>query len=251
MVHKITIFLLFVLAMAAAGTISVHAEDDITVQVENRFEQKTKETRTFMESKRQGLMPTKIASGEVQLKRDEMKKKIEEMRDTMEKKREEARDRFEEQRKEFKEHISDIKDQRKKTIVENVDLRINEMNKKHTDTLSQVLSKVADILGRIEGKVATMEAEGTNTTDAKKAITDAKALIQTASVAITTQAGKEYIIDTSNASDEAKLRDDVKKTFMTFKSDITAVHEKVKAAREAVVHISKLYGQLHKEKVTP
>ncbi len=187
------------------------------------------------------VMEKKLATGEMQLKRDEMKIDTEEMRETMQQKREEAKEKFETQREEFKKNMGEMKDSRKKTIVENVDLRINELNVQHTERLEVVLSKVSDILGRLEIKISSSEAIATS--EATTAINEAKSMIATATEALTTQAGKEYVID---ASDEANVRVEARKTFSIFKSDITAVHEKVKAARESVVNVARLYGQVQK-----
>ncbi len=178
--------------------------------------------------------PTEVEAPEV------MKKRGDEFREAMNQKREESREKFQMQREEFKENVKTIRDENKRSMVESIDTRINELNVSHTERLENVLSKIMDILERIEEKVLARQEEGENNEDLKEAIEEAKTIISSATEAITAQAGKEYLIDTS---DEMNLREEVKKTFSTFKMDIIAVHEKVKAAREAVVKVARLYGR--------
>lgn len=238
MVIRIGAFFIIALASVYAGSIGAFAQEDITPVVETRMERNPQETRLLMERKRQ-------ATSEMKLNREEMKKKAEELRNTMEQKREEAQEKFQARREEFKKKIETIKDERKRTALEDIDLRINELNTQHTARLENVLSKVTDILGRIEEKVASQEAEGIDTAEVDTAIATAHTIIDGATTAITTQAGKQYIID---ITDETSIREEVLQTFTTFKADITAVHAKVKAAREAVVQVARLYGQLNKQK---
>lgn len=159
----------------------------------------------------------------------------------MHQQREEVKTRFQEQREEFKQKMETIKDERKRKTVENIDSNINELNAKHTENLQKILSRVTEILDRIDDKVASVEAEGKDTSTIKTSSTNARTLISTAAEAIKTQSGKEYII---NVTDETMLKDGVKKTFTAFRNDIKAVYEKVKAAREAVVQTARLYGQV-------
>lgn len=251
--NQFLVYLLLFFTIPLFLNISVSADHEVETEVENRMERKTKETREFMETKKQDILIQKAASSEIKLKREEMKQNAETLREDMKQKREESKSRFELQREEFKERINTIKDEQKKTLIENIDEKINEMNIQHTDRLAQVLSKVDDILSRLEEKITDLKQKSIDTAEAEKAVTEAKTVIQTASDAITVQAGKQYVIRISD-SDESNLRDEVKKTYTIFKADITAVHEKVKAARQAVVNVARLYGQLHKKEqlsVTP
>ncbi len=235
------------------GTPTIFAQDETTVQIENKMEQKTRETKMFMEERRAQMQQTHEsgqATTEMKLKRDEMKQKVEDLKETMERKRAEARENFQEQREEFKRELQTMKDERKKTVIENIDTHINELNVQHTQRLEEVLSKVSNILDRLEVKTASMEAEGKDIGEITKSIASARALIGNAAEAITTQSSKEYVID---LSDPTKIREEVKKTVSIFKSDITAVHEKVKAARLAVVTVARQYGQIQKmtQTITP
>ncbi len=255
MFKQVTYSAFILLCLIAIGFPTIYAQDETTttLQFENKMEQRTRETKTFMEQRRAQMQQTTMpgqATAEMKLKRDDMKQKVEELKETMEKKRLEARENFQGQRDEFKQELQTIKDERKKTVIENIDTHINELNVQHTQRLEEVLSKVSNILDRLEVKTASMEAEGKDTAEVKKSIASARALIGSSAEAITTQAGKEYVID---ISDPAKIREEVQKTVAIFKSDITSVHEKVKAARLAVVAVARQYGQLHKmtQTITP
>lgn len=221
----------------------IRAEEEINTTVENKGEQRTAERKVLMEQKRINMQmkPPVESTGEMRIHREEMKSKIENLREEMQQKREEAKTRFQEQREEFKQKKETIRDERKKETIENIDIKINELNTKHTENLQQNLTKVTEILDRIDQKVASLEAEGKDTSAITTSSTNARTLISVAAEAIKTQAGKEYII---NATDETLLKDEVKKTFAAFRNDIKAVHEKVKAAREAVVQSARLYGQV-------
>lgn len=221
----------------------IRAEDEINTTIENKGEQRTAERKVLMEQKRINMQmkPPVESTGEMRIHREEMNSKIENLREEMQQKREEAKSRFQEQREEFKQKMETIKDERKKETIQNIDVKINELNTKHTENLQQNLTKVTEILDRIDQKVASLEAEGKDTSAITTSSTNARTLISVAAEAIKTQAGKEYII---NATDETLLKDEVKKTFAAFRNDIKAAHEKVKAAREAVVQTARLYGQV-------
>ena len=224
-------------------TFPVLAEEDITIPTESKIEQHTAERKVFMEQKRINLpmKPPVESTGEMSIRREEMKAKVENLREEMQQKREEAKTRFQEQREEFKQKVETIKDERKKKTLENIDTNINNLNVKHTESLQKILTRVTEILDRIDDKVASIEAEGKDTSTIKTSSTNARTLINTAAEAIKTQSGKEYIV---NVTEESKLKDEVKKTFSVFRNDIKAVHEKVKVAREAVVQTARLYGQV-------
>lgn len=245
-IRLLTFLFLLISGMSLSST--VRAEEVIVPTVETRMEQKTKEPIVLREQKK---MELKQASGEMKVRREAIKQKTENLKAIVEEKREEAKEKFELQREEFKENLEMIKDQQKKTLVKDIDSRVNDLNIRHTERLEKALSKVSTILTRLEEKVASKSAEGEDTTEIDTAIADAHTVIASATAAITAQAGREYVID---ITDETTLREEVKKTIQTFKTDIGSAHAKVKAAREAVVSVAKLYGQLHKKEtvsITP
>ncbi|CAN5118761.1 hypothetical protein BH09PAT2_BH09PAT2_09610 [soil metagenome] len=227
---------LFSIAPVFAEEAGIKMEETVSSETSQKVE-----TREVVQKNRQEIINDSRRM--MQVKREEIKQNREDLHASMEAKRKESMEKFQTQREEFKKELQVIKDEKKKSIIENIDTKLNELNTTHSDNLAQSLTQITDILGRLDEKIASKEASGIDTTEVKAASANAHTLIDSAAAAVTAQSARQYILD---ITDEAKLREDVKKTVQTFKTDITAVHEKVKAAREAVVTVARLYGQLQK-----
>ena len=177
----------------------------------------------------------------------ERKAAMDAKREEIKEKRETAMEEFKEKREDFKEKMKGMKDQKKQQSIENIDKKISNLNTQHTDRLQIAIEKLTDILDRVQIKAETAKTDGSDTKTVDAAITEASTLIETATEALVTQAGKEYVID---ITDEAKVRESVKKTFDQFKSDMSALHMKVKAAHEAVRKAAMELGKIKKPSST-
>ncbi len=134
-------------------------------------------------------------------------------------------------REEFKKKVKGFIDEKKKSIVENLDSRINDMNKNRTAHFSEIIEKLTSILDKIEVKAKEMQAKGVDISRLSSAISDARSAINEASVAIETQAGKNYVI---NISTETNVKNDVSTTIQLLKTDMQVVMDAVKKAKDSV-----------------
>lgn len=158
------------------------------------------------------------------------------------------KDKMQQAREEFKTKMAAIKDQRKQQLIANLDIRIATMNKNRTSEMSERLTRLTSILGKISTKEASLKAEGKNTTTLASDIAAAQSAIDTASKAVSEQAAKDY---TMNITTDAALKSAASTVIQQYKTDITAVFLKVKAAHQAVVKAYKDLGQLMGVTPTP
>ncbi len=159
----------------------------------------------------------------------------------LETKRDEIKSRIEKQKENLKARLAKIKDENKKKIVERINDQINELNTKLTDHYSAVLDKLGDILNRISSRADKAAANNVDVSSVRTAITAAQSAIDGARTAVKAQAGKTYPI-TVNA--ESTLKTDVGKARQAFHSDITAVFNSVKTARQAVQNAATTLGKI-------
>lgn len=158
------------------------------------------------------------------------------------------KDKMQQAREEFKTKMAAIKDQKKQQLIANLDARIATMNKNRTSEMSDRLDRLTLILGKISTKEASLKTEGKNTTTLASDISAAQAAIDAAKTAVTNQAAKDY---TMNITTDAALKNAASATIQQYKTDITAVFLKVKAAHQAVVKAYKDLGVLMGVTPTP
>ncbi len=158
------------------------------------------------------------------------------LREEIKTEREEAIEEMKAAREEFKTRLETITDAKKKLIVERVDTRLNAANVKHTERMAENLEKLSSILDRISSKAASLKSEGEDTAALDSAITDAEEKIISAQTAVTTQAGKEYVI---TITDEASLGETISPVVTQFRKDIKAVYKSVMDAKLAVTTSAK------------
>lgn len=152
-------------------------------------------------------------------------------------KRMEAIEEMKSAREEFKLKLQSISDARKKKAVENIDTKLNNANQRHTDKLTGNLEKLSSVLERISSKAASLKSEGKDTTAVDAAIEDAESKIEEAEAAITTQAGKEYVI---TIDDETNLGQTISPIIAQFRTDIKTAYQAVMDARSSVVNAARL-----------
>ncbi len=139
---------------------------------------------------------------------------------------------FKARREEFKEKLQTIKDEKKKTLTERIDTKFSTINKNRTARWVESLNKLSEITGRLDGKIASAEAAGKDVASAQAALEKANDAIATAQSAVSSQAGKEYVIE---ITDEKGLRLAVGKVMSQLQADLRATHKTVIDAKKAVM----------------
>lgn len=165
------------------------------------------------------------------------RKNLSDIKNEVKTKRMEAKEEMKIARDDFKLKLQSISDTRKKNVVERIDTRLNNANQKHTDKMAKNLDTLSSILERVSTKAATLKSEGKDTTAVDAAIVNAQTAITTAQTAVTAQAGKDYIL---TITDETTLGQTISPVVTQFRTDITAAHQTVIAARLAVTEAAKV-----------
>lgn len=158
------------------------------------------------------------------------------LKPTMQALRQEARDQF-------KEKLAQIKDTRKQAIVSRVDTRIQTINTNRTTEMMAALNRLDKILTRVATKSSTITSA-----PSQDELTNAKAKIAAAHTAVSAQQTKQYIMSITS---DATLRQDVMTTLTTFKTDITATHQTVLDAKEAVIKAIQSLEGTAKDNISP
>ncbi len=172
---------------------------------------------------------------------DKIKSERKSLHEEIKKKRAEIKEQFKEKRAEFKAHLAEIKDARKQKIVEKLDTKLSTVNTNHTNRWAEALEKMEEILSKLTEKANQAKSLGTNTTTAENSIQSAQTAIDQAKNAVTTQAGKEYVL---NISDEKLLKNTVGTTVSGLRLDLQSVHKLVIAAKQKVMEAALAVRQL-------
>lgn len=189
--------------------------------VQNRKEEK----KEAIEERKEDIKNLKIA------REDEWNRKKEAFKEQVKTKREEAKEQFKEAREAFKERLETIKDEKKKEIVENVDEKMAAVNKNRTDNMTSHLSRMEEIISRLSTGITELTSQGVSTTEIQSLLSAAEVSFSTAKSAVSTQAGKEYIIGVTT---EDRLGESVSRVRTQLESDLRSTQESVKRAREAI-----------------
>ncbi len=131
----------------------------------------------------------------------------------------------------LKDRLQAFQDKKKAALVQLVSDLLEKINAQRTKMMMQHLTTMSNIVSKLESRVAQVATEGKDTTAATSSISDAKVKIQAAKVAVTSQQGKEYVIE---ASSEAKIKDEVMTVRKSLHTDLKAVHMLVVDARKSV-----------------
>ena len=151
---------------------------------------------------------------------------------TREQMRQERQSQIEAKRAELQARMTTIRDERKKQAVERIYTQVNKLNERMTGHFTNVLDQIDEMLDRVENRMSKAEANGLDVSTVTPEIANAEAVIALARASVQTQAAKVYAVQTTG--DETTLRSEVGKTRQALHADLTAVREKVKAARDAV-----------------
>ncbi len=180
------------------------------------------------------------------------KEKREELREDIAKKRQEAREEFREKKQEFRERLSEIRDEKKKEILEHLDNRINEIKTHRVDQMTKHLNKISEVLEKVVGRAADAKANGKDTSAVDAAVTIAQAAIGAAQSCLTTQAGKQYVIELTT---EENAKTDVGAVHQQLRADLTVCHQLIVAARQsvrtAIQALSHVLGAVEEPQVSP
>lgn len=145
----------------------------------------------------------------------------------------------------FQEKVSAIKDARKQALIEKIDTTLANNNTERTTRMQQSLATLAAILDRVGTRAASLSTPHDNITNA---ITTARNDITSAQTAVTTQAGKTY---TMQITTDDTLRQAAQATIQQFRTDITATHQAVVSAQQAVLQAIHLLMQSESATLTP
>lgn len=145
--------------------------------------------------------------------------------------REEIYENVTQRREALKNKLSEFRDEHKKQLVERLNTRLGEVNKKRTNKMTEHLDKFEEVLAKLTTRSSDLKAKGKDTVNADNLLGSAKAAIDSAKSAVSTQAGKVY---TPTILSETSAKTDVGNSMKTLQSDLKSVRELVQAARKAL-----------------
>lgn len=117
-----------------------------------------------------------------------------------------------------------VRNEKKQQILDHVSRQLNLINDRATKAMLNHLERIQSLLNKIKDR-----EPATDTAAAQAKIDEAK-------TAVESQAAKEYLIEFNN---EAGLRVGASAAKTKLRTDLKAVREKVRLAREAVVNVLK------------
>ncbi len=237
--------LLLTILTTTAEISHAHEENAATPEV---IISKTEELKNLRElrpsiEKQQEEMKKKIEEQRLKFQ-EEMQKKREEIKKEVEDKIKEKKEMFEASREAFLQKKKLIRDENKQKILEKIDSMMNEVNTKHTVSMTEALNKFSGILDTMASKAGELKTKGADTTAFDAAMTKARSAIEAAKAKIAEQAAKDYTISIST---EDALRSAVGETRSQLEADLHSVRDSVKLAKEAVRDVAKELVKLRKE----
>ncbi len=158
-----------------------------------------------------------------------------EFKQKLEDSKKELKERVDAKKQELKDRLASIKDEKKKATVEKIDGRLDELNAKYTEHYSEVLTKLGAVVEKINVRIERAAARGLDVSAVRTALISADAAIAASKTAIESQTAKTYPI---TVTDEATLRENVGAARQALRTDLKAVEQTVKDAREAVHNVA-------------
>lgn len=132
-------------------------------------------------------------------------------------------------RAEFREKISQVRDEKKKQILEHISNQLQLINDKATKAMLNHLERLQSLVNKIKTRKPSADA------------TTAQTKIDEAKTAVEAQAANEYVIEFNG---ESGLRVGASNAKTKLRTDLKAVREKVRLARQAVVDLLKTVKEL-------
>lgn len=155
-------------------------------------------------------------------------------RETVMQKRMEALTTAQPRREQFDEQLQTISDAQVVSVVQRLDDNFISINNSTTDRWTTALEQMSDMVDRAGSQAADLEESGMSTVALTSAISRAKTALTTAQAAVSTQAGKSYIV---NITTEAALPASVRTMALQFGSDIRNTYASVSLAKQSVVQV--------------
>lgn len=132
---------------------------------------------------------------------------------------------------EFLQKASELRDQKKKELVQKVSDRMCKINENRLAAMQKHLETMGTILGRVEAQAEKAEARGADVTRVDLAVVTAKEAIKTAMDAVADQG--EVDCGVTLSGEDSRVKSEAATAIKELEGELKAVHEKVKAAREA------------------
>jgi rubrerythrin len=167
----------------------------------------------------------------MEARENEMKKGLDDKKEKIASRVGEIKDKMASKEAMLKAKLALFKDKTKALRVEKINTTLQTIDTNRTSMMKKHLEVLTKILETIETRVNEAQSSGKNVDGAKTAISDARSAIQTATTAVTAQSEKDYTIE---ATSEATVKTDAKKTRDGLMTDLKSTHELVKKAQEAV-----------------
>jgi uncharacterized protein with ParB-like and HNH nuclease domain len=182
------------------------------------------------------------------LKREEVKKQIEQIRkdyrERIQEKRLEMKTKIEELKGQLKEELKGKISEKNQKIVEKIYERINALNERMTNHYLDVLDHLEKVLKRIESRTQKAKLNGRDVSSVETAIEKASQAINNAREEVKIQAEKVY--QPPQITTEANLKLDVGKLRKQLHDDLKTVEKLVRDARDAVRQAAVALAQIPK-----
>ncbi|HRN96636.1 MAG TPA: hypothetical protein PLD54_04275 [Candidatus Levybacteria bacterium] len=146
-------------------------------------------------------------------------------------KRDAAREAAKVRRDALRDKIDSMQDAQKKAVLQRLDTRFETINDTTTQKYSLALEQMSMMLDRVGSEAANFKSNGANTLALDAAITRARTAITTAENAVSTQAGKTYVMSVPT---EMGARTAANTTVTQFRTDLRSTYLTVSAAKQAV-----------------
>ncbi|MBI2051847.1 hypothetical protein HYT33_03750 [Candidatus Roizmanbacteria bacterium] len=147
----------------------------------------------------------------------------------------ERKEAVREKREMFRQKLKEIRDKRKQAVVERIDTKMTKVNERRTSRWVEVLNKLSSIMERLQKKTDDAKTQGKDTKAAEDAIFKANDAIATAQSTVSSQAGREYVIE---LGEESAVRGAVGAVVNQLQQDLRATHKAVVDAKQAVMNVS-------------
>jgi|SRR3989344_1052463 len=152
-------------------------------------------------------------------RREKVQEKIETRKEKVVERMETRKEKMASREATLKQRLLTFKDKKKAERVDKINTNLNRINQKHTQQMMKRLDGMSVILTKLENRAGT-----TNTTAAKAAI-------ETAKLAVASQAENDYTITVTS---ESKAKEEIKAIKDKLHADLKAANQTVIAAKQAL-----------------
>lgn len=131
-----------------------------------------------------------------------------------------------------KARLAEIKDKEKKNLADKLHNEFNRINKIETSHFTKVLSQYNDVLKKVQDRATKAAANGKDITAVTAAIESAKTAIAVAQIAVTAQAAKTYVLNTTaivaTSTAATTTRDGQEQLMKGLRTAFQTLHEELK-----------------------